>query len=91
MQWRLSRQTSLHWLHFDGAWCVFDEGSSQTLVADPVLAGTLMALESGCQTDEDIEQQVFEDLGNPHRPTLQTQIHDALSFLDSLGLVESAL
>lgn len=90
MQWRLSRQTSLHWLHFDGAWCVFDEGSSQTLIADPVLAGTLMALESGCQTGEEIEQQVFEDLGNPHRPTLQTQIHDALSFLNSLGLVESA-
>ncbi len=90
MQWSFCQQTSLHWLHFDGVWCVFDEGSSQTLIADRVLAGTLMALESGCRTDDEIEQQVFQDLGSPHRPTLHTQIHDALSFLDSLALVESA-
>lgn len=87
MLWRFSGLASLHWKHFDGDWVIYDEGSGQTLAADPLLAATLMALESGCGTFAEIEGQVLQDLQSNPSAELTTQLADGLMFLQQLGLV----
>jgi len=88
--WRLGGLTALHWQHFDGDWVIFDDGSGQTIAADPVMAAVLMALESGCTTVDDIEAQVRRDLEAHPSTELTPQLSEGLAFLLQLGLVEAA-
>lgn len=89
MRWRLGGLTVLHWQHLDGDWAVFDSGSGQTLAADPVLAATMMALESGCESLSAIEAQVRADLQADRDPDLLTRVEEALAFLQQLGLADA--
>ncbi|RZL40628.1 MAG: hypothetical protein EOP35_00345 [Rubrivivax sp.] len=89
IHWRLGGLTSLHWQHFDGDWVIYDDGSGQTLAADPVIAGALMALESGCSTLADIEAQVRRDLQIDADGDLNERLADGLAFLSQIGLIEA--
>lgn len=89
MRWRLAGLTALHWQHFDGDWVIYDDGSGQTIAADPVMAATLMALEGGCSTLADIEAQVGRDLPAARGDELAAQLTDGLDFLVQLGLVDA--
>lgn len=89
LNWRLGGLTSLHWQHFDGDWVIYDDGSGQTIAADPVMAAALMALEGGCTTAPDIEAQVRHDLQADPATELTTQLSEGLAFLLQLGLVEA--
>lgn len=88
MHWRLGGLASLHWQYFDGDWVIYDDGSGQTLVADPVMAAAMMALESGCSSSVDIEAQVRHDLPANLIDDLSSRLADGLTFLHQIGLVE---
>ncbi len=89
MHWRLGGRTSLHWQYFDGDWVIYDDGSGQTIAADPIMAASLMALESGCSTLAEIEAQVRQDLQSELGEDLSGQLATGLEFLSQLGLVEA--
>ena len=43
----MSKLSSLSWRLLDDDWVVFNEGCGETVIADPLTASILMALESG--------------------------------------------
>lgn len=88
MRWRLTGLVALHWLHLDGGWVVYDEGSGQTLALDAVVAGSLMALESGCSQAADIEAQLRHDLQCDAGFPLTEQVLEGLAFLHQVDLIE---
>lgn len=88
MRWRLTGLAALHWLHLDGDWVVYDEGSGQTLALDSVTAGSLMALEGGCSQLADIAAQVRQDLQCEDGVLPTEQVAEGLAFLNQIGLIE---
>lgn len=86
MPWQLSALASLHWHRWEDDWVVYDESSNQTFLTDTVTAASLMVLEAGPATLEELRTQVEQDVAPT--ATLAEQLDEGLSFLASLGLVE---
>lgn len=89
VRWLLNDLAVLHWRQWPDEWVVFDEGSGQTLVADVVMAASLMALEGGELSLAELEAQVRDDLQWPDVELLAPRITICLEFLKSLGLVRA--
>ena len=86
-RWQLNELAVLHWRQWGDEWVIFDESSAQTLVADALMAASLMALESGPLSLVEIEAQVRADLLWPEPEVLVPRVMTGLEFLRGLGLV----
>ena len=80
MQLRLNRPESLHWLHWDNEFVVFDEASGLTHQLDAPTAHALMCIENGA-ADQETLLHVWHGDGSD-----QDAARTALSFiLDQLA------
>ncbi|KQP20934.1 hypothetical protein [Pseudorhodoferax sp. Leaf265] len=87
--WQLNELAVLHWRQWQDEWVIFDESSGQTLVADALMAASLMALEEGALSLTELEAQVRDDLQWPASEMLAPRIVTGLEFLSGLGLVRA--
>lgn len=87
--WQLNELAVLHWRQWDDGWVIFDESSGQTLVADALMAASLMALESGALNLAELEAQVRDDLQSSDAEVLVPRLRTGLEFLSGLGLVRT--
>lgn len=88
-RWQLNELAVLHWRQWQDEWVIFDESSGQTLVADALMAASLMALEEGALSLTELEAQVRDDLQWPASEMLASRIVTGLEFLSGLGLVRA--
>lgn len=87
--WQLNELAVLHWRQWHDEWVIFDESSGQTLVADALMAASLMALEGGALSLAELEAQVRDDLQWPDAEVLVPRLTTGLEFLSGLGLVRA--
>lgn len=84
--WLLNPLSSLSFRHFDGEWVVFDEGGGQTYAFDSIAAASLMILEEGETTQEQLVLGVAESLELIPELVVD-RLTQALTELAAFGLV----
>ncbi len=85
----MSKLSSLSWRLLDDDWVVFNEGCGETVIADPLTAAILMALESGKFDQYNLMEQVATDLQISDREQLQTLLQEKIEGLMKMGWIES--
>ncbi len=85
----MSKLSSLSWRLIGDDWVVFNEGCGETIIADPLTAGLLMALESNKFDHFGLVEQVANDLQISDHEQLQTLLQEKIESLLKMGWIES--
>lgn len=88
MPLRLNRPDSLHWLHWDNEFVVFDEASGLTHQLDALTAHALMCIEDGATDLEALLHQWHVD--GSDRNAARTALSFILDQLVGANLVDSS-
>lgn len=87
--WHLNPLASLSFRYFDGEWVVFDEGSGQTYVLDPVMAAALMVLEEGALNGQELVEGIAQELSLDQELTL-FRLDQVMAQFADFGLVSAS-
>jgi PqqD family protein of HPr-rel-A system len=87
-RWRAASGSSLHWHSWDDEFIVYDSGSGQTHLLDPIAAETLKILEAVYASDDELFQLVAESLRIKPNGELASYLEKLLPKLERLGLIE---
>ncbi|MDP2370731.1 HPr-rel-A system PqqD family peptide chaperone [Rhodoferax sp.] len=90
MTWRLNPASDLHWRCWDNEWVLFDQGSGQTHLINPISAGTLMQFGAQSLSFQQLLDKVATDMSLTTGPELASAVSQAVEQLVGLGLLESA-
>ncbi len=90
MTWRLNPSSGLHWRCWDDEWIVFDQGSGQTHLMNPVTAAALMQFDTQCLSFQQLLDKVAADMSVTTSSELASALSSAVEQLVGLGLLESA-
>lgn len=90
MTWRLNPASGLHWRCWDNEWVLFDQGSGQTHLINPISAATLMQFEGQFLSIDQLLDRVATDMSLTTSPELASAVSLAVEQLVGLGLLESA-
>jgi PqqD family protein of HPr-rel-A system len=86
-RWRTPR-VALHWKLLEDQYVVYNSGSGHTHVLDPVAALVIQQLTERCLETTELVQRIGTLLGLEPTEEFSTELHQTLSELDKLGLVE---
>lgn len=89
MTWVLNPVSGLHWRCWDDEWVVFDQGSGQTHLMNPVQAATLMQFDARPLSFEQLLDRVAADMSTLPHSDLASAVSLAIEQLLGLGLLES--
>ncbi|HKZ08189.1 MAG TPA: HPr-rel-A system PqqD family peptide chaperone [Methylomirabilota bacterium] len=85
-RWELSEGSRLHWKHWDDEYVVFDEGSGDTHLLDPLAAEVLKALE---EQPADVPA-LLARLGFVDDREIEAHLRATLERFRDIGLAEPA-
>jgi PqqD family protein of HPr-rel-A system len=85
--WSVAASSGLHWRCWDDRWVVFDEGSGQTHLLEPLCAAILLLLEEGAADPDTLKCRIVGETSIPDRPALAGDLQASLEQLAGVGLV----
>jgi PqqD family protein of HPr-rel-A system len=90
LRWRLNPASGLHWRRWDNEWVVFDHGSGQTHLINPVSATVLMQFGIRQLSLKQLLDKVATDMSTTNDSELASAVSLAVEQLVGLGLLEPA-
>lgn len=90
MTWRLNPASSLHWRCWENEWVVFDQGSGQTHLINPVSAAVLTQFGTDQLSLEQLLDKVATDMSLANDSELASAVSLAVEQLLGLDLLEPA-
>ena len=89
MNLQLNELSALCWRCFGDEWVVFNEGSGGTIVADPITAATLMALEAGWVDQAVLQERIAGDFQIDDSEKLNDLLSERVESLLAMSWIES--
>jgi PqqD family protein of HPr-rel-A system len=89
-RWELAQGSQLHWKSWDDEFVVFDEGSGDTHLLDPLAAEVLKTLEEAPGDVPSLIARVASRLGIERAPEIERHIRATIQRFHEAGLAEPA-
>ena len=88
VRWQTPPSVALHWKLLEDQYVVYNSGSGHTHVLDPVAALVVQQLAEHCLETSELVQRIGMLLSLETTEEFNNELHQTLSELDKLGLVE---
>ena len=90
-QWRLLQNGDFHWRRWDDIFTLYNSGSGQTHVLDPLAALVIQLIGEGSRNTSELLQQMAAQLDVEASQEFREKLQETLFQLDALGLIEAVI
>jgi PqqD family protein of HPr-rel-A system len=89
--WRRVRNVDFHWKRWEDVFTLYNSGSGQTHVLDPLAVLLIQLIGEGSHNTSELLQQMVAHLDVEASPEFREKLQETLSQLDALGLIEAVV
>jgi PqqD family protein of HPr-rel-A system len=90
-RWRLLQNADFHWKRWDDVFTLYNSGSGQTHVLDPLAVLLIQLIGEGSRNTSELLQQMVAQLDVDASQEFREKLQETLSQLDALGLIEAVV
>ena len=90
-RWRLLQNADFHWKRWDDLFTLYNSGSGQTHVLDPLAVLLIQLIGEGSRNTSELLQQMVAQLDVEASEEFREKLQETLSQLNALGLIEAVI